>query len=177
LGDVAVPLADDHERRGVRTRPELLLERAKLGVPADRGAVNVGDQRLELPRSYDRGQGEQVLLVEDDTTARQAMQEILQALNYRVFASGSGAEALQEYDRRGGEIDLVLSDIVMPDKGGVELYRALQAINPAVKIVLMTGYPTGQGTRELLDQRQVTWLQKPFTTEALGKTLRQMLQR
>ena len=74
-------------------------------------------------------------------------------------------------------IDLVLSDIVMPDKGGVELYRALQAINPAVKIVLMTGYPTGQGTRELLDQRQVTWLQKPFTTEALGKTLRQMLQR
>ena len=91
--------------------------------------------------------------------------------------SGSGEEALQEYARRGGEIDLVLSDIVMPDKGGVELYRALQAINPAVKIVLMTGYPTGQGTRELLDQRQVTWLQKPFTTEALGKTLRQMLQR
>src|SRR3990172_508624 len=141
------------------------------------GDGETSDQRLELPRSYDRGQGEQVLLVEDDTTARQAMQEILQALNYKVFASGSGEEALQEYARRGGEIDLVLSDIVMPDKGGVELYRALQAINPAVKIVLMTGYPTGQGTRELLDQRQVTWLQKPFTTEALGRTLRQMLQR
>jgi signal transduction histidine kinase len=129
------------------------------------------------PPSDDRGQGEQILLVEDDATTRQAMWEILQALNYRVSASGSGEEALQEYGRRGGEIDLVLSDIVMPDKGGVELYRALQAINPAVKIVLMTGYPTGQGTRELLDQRQVTWLQKPFSTEALGRTLRQMLQR
>jgi PAS domain S-box-containing protein len=141
------------------------------------GGEQAGDQRLELPRSYDRGQGERILLVEDDTTARQAMLEILQALNYRVFASGSGAEALQEYDRRGGEIDLVLSDIVMPDKGGVELYRALQAINPAVKFVLMTGYPTGQGTRELLDQRKVNWLQKPFTTETLGKALRQMLDR
>jgi PAS domain S-box-containing protein len=145
-------------------------------LPAAAGE-QAGDHRLHLPRSYARGQGEQILLVEDDTTARQAMQEILQALNYKVFASGSGEEALQEYDRRGAEIDLVLSDIVMPDKGGVELYRALQAINPAVKIVLMTGYPTGQGTRELLDQRQVNWLQKPFTAEALGKTLRQMLQR
>jgi hypothetical protein len=41
----------------------------------------------------------------------------------------------------------------------------------------MTGYPTGQGTRELLDQRKVNWLQKPFTTETLGKALRQMLDR
>jgi PAS domain S-box-containing protein len=145
-------------------------------LPAAAGE-EAGEHRLDLPRGYDRGQGEQILLVEDDTTARQAMQEILQALNYKVFASGSGEEALQEYDRRGGEIDLVLSDIVMPDKGGVELYRELQAINPAVKIVLMTGYPTGQGTRELLDQRQVHWLQKPFTTEALGRTLRLMLER
>jgi len=145
-------------------------------LPAS-GVEVASAQHFDPPPSYDRGQGEQILLVEDDTTTRQAMWEILQALNYRVSASGSGEEALQEYGRRGGEIDLVLSDIVMPDKGGVELYRALQSINPAVKIVLMTGYPTGQGTRELLDQRQVTWLQKPFTTEALGRTLRQMLQR
>jgi len=144
-------------------------------LPAATGPAD--DLHLELPQDLQRGRGETILLVEDDSTARQAMWEILHALNYRVIASGSGEEALQEYDRRGGEIDLVLSDIVMPDKGGVELYRALQAINPAVKIVLMTGYPTGQGTRELLDQRQVTWLQKPFTTEVLGRTLRQLLDR
>ena len=144
-------------------------------LPAATGPAD--DLHLELPQDLQRGRGETILLVEDDSTARQAMWEILHALNYRVIASGSGEEALQEYDRRGGEIDLVLSDIVMLDKGGVELYRALQAINPAVKIVLMTGYPTGQGTRELLDQRQVTWLQKPFTTEVLGRTLRQLLDR
>jgi DNA-binding NtrC family response regulator len=58
----------------------------------------------------------------------------------------------------------------------VELYRALQLLNPEVKIVLMTGYPTGKGTRELLDQRQVTWLQKPFSAQALSKTLRGVLE-
>jgi hypothetical protein len=136
----------------------------------------LGGQLSELPPDLERGQGESILLVEDDSTSRQAMREILESLGYNVLSSASGGEALREYQRKGADVDLVLSDIVMPDKGGVELYRALQLLNPEVKIVLMTGYPTGKGTRELLDQRQVTWLQKPFSAQALSKTLRGVLE-
>jgi two-component system CheB/CheR fusion protein len=141
------------------------------------GAARAAGVHPEPSADLERGRGETILLVEDDTTGQRAMQEILESLSYKVVATGSGQEALQEYQRRGEGIDLVLSDIVMPDRGGVQLFRDLQSINPAVRIVLMTGYPTGQGTRELLDQRRVTWLQKPFTTEALGKTIRTVLDR
>ncbi|MFQ5923793.1 MAG: response regulator, partial [Anaerolineales bacterium] len=101
--------------------------------------------------------------------------ETLQALNYRVLHASNGREALGICERRGSEIDLILSDVVMPDMGGWDLFHALKARRPEARLALMTGYPLGSETRELLDQQQVTWLHKPFTTENVGRAVRRAM--
>ena len=121
------------------------------------------------------GGGETILVVEDDESTRAAIGETLQALNYRVLHASNGKEALGICERRGSEIDLILSDVVMPDMGGWDLFHALKARRPEARLALMTGYPLGSETRELLDQQQVTWLHKPFTTENVARAVRRAM--
>jgi CheY-like chemotaxis protein len=115
--------------------------------------------------------------VEDDASTRQAVQEILESLNYEVFGASHGKEALDLLESLDGTVDLVLSDMVMPEMGGVALYRALEERGYRAKLVLMTGYPLGAGTRELLDHQQVAWVQKPLHLNALAATIRGALDR
>jgi signal transduction histidine kinase/CheY-like chemotaxis protein len=127
-----------------------------------------------LPKNGNR---EKVLIVEDDASTRQAVQEILESLNYEVFGASHGKEALDLLESLDGTVDLVLSDMVMPEMGGVALYRALEERGYRAKLVLMTGYPLGAGTRELLDHQQVAWVQKPLHLNALAATIRGALDR
>jgi CheY-like chemotaxis protein len=127
-----------------------------------------------LPKN---GHREKVLIVEDDASTRQAVQEILESLNYDVFSASHGKEALDLLESLDGTVDLVLSDMVMPEMGGVALYRALEERGYRAKLVLMTGYPLGTGTRELLDHQQVAWVQKPLHLNALAATIRGALDR
>ncbi|HEY46371.1 MAG: hypothetical protein AMJ88_06635 [Anaerolineae bacterium SM23_ 63] len=122
------------------------------------------------------GKGETIMVVEDNVATQTAMREILETLNYRVVSASDGKEALEIVDNFEGAIDLVLSDLVMPVMGGVELYQELIERGLATKVVLMSGYPLGAGTRELLDQKGVTWLQKPMRSDALAHLIREVLE-
>jgi len=121
------------------------------------------------------GNGELVLLVEDDVGTRQAMADILEMLNYRVRAAGDGVEGLALFKEHAGEIALVISDMVMPEMGGMRLYRQLKAIRPDVRVILVTGYPLEEEDRTLLEDGMVTWVQKPFTPEQIGRAIREGL--
>lgn len=112
------------------------------------------------------GEHENVLLVEDDPVTLQAISEILDMLNYRVFTAQSGDEALALYQNH--EIDLVLSDLVMPQMGGAELFTALQEIDPDVKMILLTGYPLGDEGKDLLEKGIVAWVHKPLDMQTLS---------
>jgi len=105
-----------------------------------------------------------------------AVREILETLNYRVLSASDGKEALEIIENFDGAIDLVLSDMVMPIMGGVELYQELIERGLATKMVLMSGYPLGAGTRELLDQKGVTWLQKPMRSDTLAQLIREVIE-
>jgi len=118
------------------------------------------------------GDGQLVLLVEDDAGTRQAMADILEMLNYRVRVAGDGAEGLAIFEEQAGEIALVISDMVMPEMGGMRLYRRLKGIQPDVRVILMTGYPLEEEDRELLEAGMATWIQKPFTPEQIGRAIR-----
>ncbi len=122
------------------------------------------------------GQGETIMVVEDNVATQTAVREILETLNYRVVSASDGKEALEIIENFNGAIDLVLSDMVMPVMGGVELYQKLIERKLATKVVLMSGYPLGAGTRELLDQKGVTWLQKPMRSDALAQLIREVLE-
>lgn len=123
------------------------------------------------------GGGETILVVEDDAATREAVGKILVSLQYQPLFASTGEEALHIYTQHPGEIDLVLSDLVMPVLGGKALYEALLQVDPQAKVVLMTGYPLGKGTRQLIEERRVVWLQKPFSTDTVGRTLRRVLKR
>ncbi|MGD1991698.1 MAG: ATP-binding protein, partial [Anaerolineae bacterium] len=122
-----------------------------------------------------RGAGEVILVVEDDPAARQAVVDILQSLDYQVRAATNGREALQVLERSGDEIDLVLSDLVVPGVGGVGLFRSLKQRNPAATIVAMTGYPLRDDEKEGLDLDIVAWIQKPVNLERLAQVVHRAL--
>jgi PAS domain S-box-containing protein len=121
------------------------------------------------------GSGESILVVEDDDPIRDAIVELLSALDYKVEWASDGREALEKVAGNGGGFELVITDIVMPEMGGQELYKTLRAKYPDIKVVLMTGYPLGKGTGELLDHSRVTWVQKPLSADEIATTVRTIL--
>lgn len=121
------------------------------------------------------GFGETVLLVEDDRSTRDAIQTLLQAQNYHTIIASNGLEAKKLFDQVGRAISLVITDMVMPGMGGVELYHALKQCDPDVKVLFITGHPLDQERHALLEEGQVQWMQKPFSLQELSSTVRRIL--
>jgi signal transduction histidine kinase/CheY-like chemotaxis protein len=127
------------------------------------------------PMTLEAGNGETILVVEDDPATRASVSEILRSLNYRVLVASDGQAALRVFHGERQLIDLVLSDVVMPGMGGMQLFRALADQKPEQKILAMTGYPLVEGTKELLGTGTVAWLQKPLGAATLAHTVREVL--
>lgn len=125
--------------------------------------------------SMQSGRGETILLVEDELDVLKTAQAMLQYLGYQVITAGNGREALAVYAKHRTKIALVLSDMVMPDMDGLALLNSLKAHNPAIKVVLMSGYPLDQEEARLLEQGVVDWFQKPLTLGLLARTINQAL--
>lgn len=122
------------------------------------------------------GQGERLLVVEDDRVTREALGEVLGSLNYEVILAQNGQEALRVLEQQRKRVDLILSDLIMPEMGGERLFDVLRKRYPQIPVILITGYPLGGGTRHLFDQRLTTWLTKPLTAEAVAQAVRKVLQ-
>ena len=120
-------------------------------------------------------QGTTILLVEDDEIMRSLTKQLLQEHGYTVFEANDGKTALECIESNPGPIDLLLTDVVMRRMSGPELAERLQTSNPALKVVYMSGY-TGElmANREVL-KPGVTLIEKPFTRNALLKTLHEKL--
>ncbi len=110
-----------------------------------------------------------ILIAEDNTAARVALEDVLVEMGYKVLSAVNGEEALALYAEHQAEIGLVLSDMVMPKLGGIELFQALSERNPAVKLIIMTGYPLEDGGKQLLEQGIIDWLPKPFDAGNLAQ--------
>lgn len=121
------------------------------------------------------GKGEVILLVEDDDSARITIQEILELLNYQVLLAENGREALDLFTWHEHEVALVLSDLMMPDLRGEELFAALKAKDSSVKMIAMTGYPLSKQSQALLEEGRVEWIVKPFSIQQLAQTVRSAL--
>jgi CheY-like chemotaxis protein len=123
-----------------------------------------------------QGQGELILLVEDDPLVLAVYQMTLKQLGYGVITAQNGQQALAIYREQDSEIDLVLTDITLPGLSGVSLAQALRQQNPAIKLVAMTGYPMEPTAREDLLQHFATWMQKPIGIEQLAQIINRVLQ-
>jgi CheY-like chemotaxis protein len=120
---------------------------------------------------------ETVLLVEDEAAVRGLLRRFMDGKGYRVLEAADGEEALKVVESEAGQIDLLLTDLVMPGMGGFELAHRLEAKLPEVRILFMSGY--SEGAEAFFNSGLVSdaknFLQKPFSTDLLAQRLREVL--
>ena len=122
-----------------------------------------------------RGGTESILLVEDEPILRQWVREILQALGYRIIEAANGVEALKVWDEQLGRIDLLLTDMVMPEGlTGRDLARQLKSRQPNLKIIYTSGYSEEILSNEA-ELRDAPFLPKPYHAPQLTKLVRELL--
>jgi signal transduction histidine kinase/ActR/RegA family two-component response regulator len=142
----------------------------KIYLPAAEGAVpspvEKGASELHVTR------GETVLLVEDEPAVRELTRRILSRHGYVVLNAGGGQEGLESLERHNDEVDLLLTDAVMPKMSGRELAEQVSALQPGVGVLYMSGY-TGDVVAR---QGGVRLLEKPFTAEQLLAAVRAALE-
>jgi hypothetical protein len=132
----------------------------------------LAEPELETESAAPRGRGETILVVEDAPRLRQAVKMGLEALGYQVVAAATAREAVDVYRREA--VDLVVTDIVMPDRSGKDLLRDLRAEEPDLKVVAMTGYALDEDAPSELAEFDAL-IRKPFSIEHLGTTIREVL--
>ncbi|BAY26746.1 multi-sensor hybrid histidine kinase [Calothrix sp. NIES-2100] len=122
-----------------------------------------------------RGNGELILVVDDEVFIQDVAKTSLKEFNYRVMIASDGIEALLLYAQHKTEISVVLMDIQIPSLDGLQAIRVLQQINPSVKIIVISGLRSNQ---QLLDAKNINvqaFLSKPYTIQELINTLKQVL--
>jgi len=145
----------------------------KLYFPLVHGPVQASPpQATTLPPP---GAGATLLLVEDDPSVRSTVRRLLERHDYRVLEASNGQDALALVTARKDEIDLVLSDMVMPGMGGTELAGRVRALSPMLPVLLMTGYTEEAITRTADRPVDEQIIEKPFTLHTMLEKIRTAL--
>jgi signal transduction histidine kinase/CheY-like chemotaxis protein len=118
---------------------------------------------------------ERVLVVEDEPAVRNLVRTVLKKQGYSVVQASDGPEALRLAGEYEGPIHLLLTDTVMPLMNGLELARRLSAIRPETRVLVMSGYTEDRAVRHGALSADTSFLQKPFTPDALAKKVREVL--
>ncbi len=132
---------------------------------------------LTPPPSVLRGGKEYILLVEDEEGLRRVAQRALEKVGYRVITAPDGLEALELYHRHADEIDLIITDVVMPKLGGIALYRTLRQETRTPRFLFTSGYAAHEIQSGDLPEGELALLQKPWTLADLTHRVREVLDR
>lgn len=142
----------------------------RVFLPAVETTATVAEEIEELPR----GNGELILVVDDEAPIRAMSKTILETYNYRVLTANDGIEAIALYSQHQNEFEVVLMDMMMPLIDGQVVIRTLQKMKPQVKIIAVSGLVTKDISTELKDSC-CDCLAKPYTTEALLTTIHRVI--
>jgi CheY-like chemotaxis protein len=146
----------------------------KVYFPAIQEAEDAGEP--ERGAAEPPGGREVVLLVEDEEGVRRLTQDLLERLGYRVLAAAGSVEALKMAAEQQGGIDLLLTDVVMPQMSGPQVAEALLPLHAGLKVLYVSGYADDAVVRHGVLEAGMAFLQKPFTTAALAAKVRQVLE-
>jgi CheY-like chemotaxis protein len=195
----AVDIRQAAERAEAITKKLLLTSRRVLPQPTglDRKATNIllpGSPLKESPEQrHDREQAESasrtvrelkhgvhtgretILLVDDEKALRRLAKRILSENGYRVLEAADGAMALRVAAEEVGEIDLVVTDVEMPNLGGRGMVDELHELSPGMRVLFMSGYTDNEILRRGIRSGETEFLQKPFTAESLRAAVKAVL--
>jgi two-component system cell cycle sensor histidine kinase/response regulator CckA len=116
-----------------------------------------------------------VLLVEDEDVVRNFAVRALSRQGYEVLEASTGVEALEVMEREKGRVDIVVSDVVMPEMDGPTLLKELRRTNPKLKIIFVSGYPDDSFKKSLGENEEYAFLPKPFTLPQLAAKVKEQL--
>jgi signal transduction histidine kinase/ActR/RegA family two-component response regulator/HAMP domain-containing protein len=135
------------------------------------------DSKIEIrSTSPVAGGTETILIVEDEPILREMARDILATYGYQIIEASSGREAFDVWGRRTGTIDLLLTDMVMPEGvSGVDLAEKLLAEKPDLKIIFTSGYTANEISSAMLEKTRANFLQKPYAHKDLARTVRDCL--
>jgi CheY-like chemotaxis protein len=122
-----------------------------------------------------QGNGERILLVEDEDGVRRFAIQVLTDNGYRVHAASSAGEALQIYTEENGTFDLVFADQVLPGRTGLELVETLRERDPGIGVLLSSGYVGEESARRQIEGLGHTFLPKPYNIPNLLNRIRRLL--
>ncbi|MBE0556249.1 MAG: response regulator, partial [Proteobacteria bacterium] len=115
------------------------------------------------------------LLAEDNGSVRRIAEKMLISCGYKVLTAGDGEEALDIFRRNKGDVALALLDVVMPKKGGMQVYEEMIATDPGMKVLFLSGYSANAIHESFVLLPGLSFLQKPFSQEALARKVRDVL--
>jgi PAS domain S-box-containing protein len=148
--------------------------RFMVDLPARDGEVENGPTEEEREAGSMAGTGK-ILLVEDNYDIRRSTKEFLISFGYEVIEGDNGSEALDIFHREKDKIDLLITDLVMPIMGGKELANKVREIDPAMKILFISGYGKEAINETLPGEGSVSFLQKPYTIRELAEKVKSLL--
>ncbi len=147
----------------------------RVYLPRNAGAPPEEERKTEVRMDALRGT-ETILLVEDEPALRDLVRTILSQLGYRILEAPSGVQALDVWEQNRAEIDLLLTDLVMPDgMTGMELAARLLEQSPKLKVIYTSGYSSEIAGRDVPLKPGMNFLAKPFNTQTLAETTRRAL--
>jgi two-component system cell cycle sensor histidine kinase/response regulator CckA len=132
---------------------------------------------VEEPKISDLTGSATILLVEDEEAVRSFAARALVSRGYKVYEASSGIEALEVMEEAGGKIDLVVSDVVMPELDGPSLLRELRKTRPELKIIFISGYAEEAFKKNLPEGEAFHFLPKPFSLKQLAIAVKETLGR
>ena len=158
--------------RHVETEEEAVSDSAadKAGAGAD-GANGSGGQK----EPTDLTGSATVLLVEDEEAVRRGGKRMLETRGYTVHEAGSGVEALDVIKELDGDVDIVVSDVVMPEMDGPTLLRELRKEYPDMKFIFVSGYAEDAFAKNLPENAQFGFLPKPFSLKQLATAVKEVI--
>jgi two-component system cell cycle sensor histidine kinase/response regulator CckA len=146
---------------------------AQAEAAAGNGAVKEPAAAAK-PRADLTGQGT-ILLVEDEEGLRSLNARGLRSRGYSVIEASNGIEAMEALEQENGAVDLVVSDVVMPEMDGPTLLKTMRGRNPDLKIIFVSGYAEDAFEKSLPENQQFAFLPKPFTLSQLVAAVKETM--
>jgi two-component system, cell cycle sensor histidine kinase and response regulator CckA len=144
----------------------------KIYLPAAPGEVDAGSGAGEEPAECG---SETIVLVEDDESVRNLVRMMLESKGYHVLSAEGAEEAERLCAERAGDVDMLLSDVVMPEVNGRVLAERLSAITPSLRVLFMSGYSDEAVYRHGEISPDAAFIEKPFTDRTLARKVREVL--
>jgi PAS domain S-box-containing protein len=148
---------------------------AKFDIYLPASEAGAAQGKNEHVADSPKGHGEWVLVVDDEETIREITTATLEHAGYCALTASDGTEAVARYARYKDRISIVIADMVMPFMDGGAMIQALKRMNPAVKILAMSGRIEDKALDHLIEKKEIVFLSKPFSSEKLLTSVHQIL--